>query len=83
MDPKKILEDLNKIPVVGDLIIAFAIIVVFTSLSAASGYFGFEGEDKKLLINIFIYAGIIYFVAALAIKTYTFIKRSTKQNKSK
>lgn len=75
MDPKKILNDLNKLPVIGDLIIAFAITVILTSFSSAGGYFGFEGEKKELLINIFVIIGVIYFIGAILFRAYRFIKK--------
>jgi len=67
-------HDLNKIPVIGDFIIAFAIIVVLTSVSSAGAFWGFEGEDKTLMINIFIAIGVIYFFSSLVKKVYDYKK---------
>ncbi len=74
-------SDLNKIPIIGDFIIAFAITVVLTSLSSAAGYFGYVGESKEMLINIFIYIGIIYFICSLGFRVYLFLKKSNLLNK--
>jgi len=80
LNSKKFFTDVGKIPIVGDLIIAFAIIVVLTSLSSAGGYFGLEGENKQLMINIFITLGIVYFIAALSFRTFRYI--TNKKGKS-
>lgn len=76
MDAKKTLTDLNKIPVVGDLIISFAIIVVLTSVSSAGGFWGFEGKDKELMINIFIAIGVMYFVGSIIKRIYVYTKKN-------
>lgn len=68
-------HDLNKIPVIGDLIISFAIIVVLTSVSSAGRFWGFEGEDKTLMINIFIAIGVIYFLGSLVKRAYNYTKK--------
>jgi len=75
LDAKQILNDLNKIPVIGDLIISFAIIVVLTSVSSAGGFWGFEGKEKELMINIFIGIGAIYFIGSVAKRIYNFVKK--------
>ena len=74
MDAKKTLHDLNKIPVIGDLIISFAIIVILTAVSSAGGFWGFEGSDKKLMINIFIGIGVIYFISSIFKRIYNYKK---------
>lgn len=81
MNPQKMLADVQKIPIIGDLIIAFAITVVLAAFSSACSYFGFEGENKKILINIFIYVGITYFIVAVGMRVFFFIKKRTKQKK--
>jgi len=68
-------HDLNKIPIIGDFIISFAIIVVLTSVSSAGAFWGFEGEDKTLMINIFIAIGVIYFLASLGKRVYNYTKK--------
>jgi hypothetical protein len=74
LNATKFFADVAKIPIIGDLIIAFAIIVVFISLSSAGGYFGLEGEQKQFMINIFISIGILYFAMAVIYRIYTYIK---------
>jgi len=72
------LSDLNKIPIIGDLIISFAIIVVLTSVSSAGSFWGFEGEDKELMINIFIGIGCLYFISSIINRIYIFTKKNKK-----
>jgi len=67
-------SDLKKIPVIGDFIIGFAIVVVLTTLSSAGGFWGFEGNEKKLMINIFIFIGIIYFLLSIIKRLFNFFK---------
>lgn len=67
-------SDLKKIPIIGDFIISFAIVVVLTTLSSAGGFWGFEGDDKKIMINIFIFIGIAYFAGSILYRLYVYIK---------
>lgn len=76
MDAKKTLNDLNKIPIIGDFIISFAIIVVLTTLSSAGGFWGLEGDNKTLLINVFIGIGILYFISSVGLKFYSYITKN-------
>lgn len=78
MNPTKFFTDIAKIPIIGDIIIGFAIIVVFISLSSAGGYFGLETEAKQYMINVFIAIGILYSFIAISYRVYKFIikKRS-------
>jgi hypothetical protein len=81
VNPQKILADVRRIPVIGELIIAFAITVVLAAFSSACSYFGYEGEDKKMLLNIFIYIGFTYFIVALVFRGFFFIKKQTNKDK--
>lgn len=74
MNAKETFSQIQKIPIVGDLIIAFAITVILTTLSSAGGYFGLEGSKKELLINIYIACGIVYFIFAILKRIYRFFK---------
>lgn len=74
MEAIQTFKKIYKIPFIGDLIISFAIIVVLTTLSSAGGYFGLEGAEKALLINIYIGCGIVAFVISLFYKSYHFLK---------
>lgn len=67
-------SDLKKIPIIGDFIISFAIVVVLTTLSSAGGFWGFEGDDKRIMINIFIFIGIAYFTGSILFRLYIYIK---------
>jgi prenyltransferase beta subunit len=58
------------------LIISFAIIVVLTSVSSAGGFWGFEGKDKEIMINIFIAIGILYFVGSILKRAYDYTKKT-------
>lgn len=84
MNAQETFTKLHKIPIIGDLIIAFAIIVVLTTLSSAGGYFGLEGTQKELLINIYIACGIVYFIFAILKRIYQFlIQKNTYSTKEK
>jgi|GEM_PF-4318202 cytochrome c oxidase subunit IV len=72
MNAKETFKNLHNIPIIGDLIIAFAIIVVLTTLSSAGGYFGLKGKEKELLINFYIACGSVYFVFAILKRIYSF-----------
>lgn len=76
MDAKKIFADLRKIPIIGDFIIAFAIIVVLITLSSAANFFGFEGDNKKLMINLYIAIGIVYFALSILLRIFTYFRKS-------
>ena len=76
MDAKKTLNDLKKIPVIGDLIISFAIVVILTTVSSAGNFWGFAGEDKEIMINIFIAIGIMYFVSSIFKRVYNYTKKA-------
>ena len=43
VDAKKMWSDLNKIPIIGDFIISFGIVVVLISFSSAGGFWGVRG----------------------------------------
>ena len=73
MDAKKMWEDLNKIPIIGDIIISFAIVFTLTTLSSAGNFWGLEGENKKLLIDSFIALGVTYFIYTIIKKMYLFL----------
>ncbi|WP_458699796.1 hypothetical protein ACKGJI_08160 [Sulfurospirillum sp. 1307] len=75
IESKKMWSDLYKIPIIGDFIISFGIIVVLTSVSSAGGFWGLKGEDKTLLINIFIYIGIAYFILSTLFRAYKYFKK--------
>jgi hypothetical protein len=75
VDAKKMWSDLNKIPIIGDFIISFGIVVVLISFSSAGGFWGLEGEEKKLLINLFIAIGIFYFFYSSVKKLYIYLKK--------
>lgn len=75
VDSKSMLDSVTRLPIIGDLIISFGIVVVLTTLSSAGGYFGLEGKDKELLINIYTYIGIVYFIAAIIFRIYKFMTK--------
>lgn len=75
VDAKKMWGDLNKIPIIGDAIISFGIIVVLISFSSAGGFWGLEGEKKELLIESCIIIGVIYFFISISIKAYKFFNK--------
>jgi hypothetical protein len=72
MNARETFKNLHNIPIIGDLIISFAIIVVLTTLSSAGKYFGLEGKEKELLINFYIACGTLYFIFAILKRIYTF-----------
>jgi hypothetical protein len=74
LDAKKIYTDLKKIPVIGDLILSFALVVVLITLSSAGGFWGLETSDKEILINVFIGLGVVYFSYSILKRVYIFFK---------
>ncbi|MBE0492130.1 MAG: hypothetical protein IBX44_07745 [Sulfurospirillum sp.] len=74
MSSKKFFSNVAKIPIIGDIIIGFAIIVTLIALASAGGYFGLDGQYKQLMINFFIALGIIYTLLALSYRIYKIIR---------
>lgn len=79
MNSKKFFEDIHKVPIIGDIIIAFAITMSLAALSSAGGYFGLNEENKELLIKSFIFIGICYLVISLSYRAYKYFQHK-KEN---
>ena len=52
VDAKKMWSDLNKIPIIGDFIISFGIVVVLISFSSEASFFGAKASDSKVFQNV-------------------------------
>ena len=81
MDAAKIFKDVSKIPIIGDIIISFAIYFVLSLIAGTTNNFTLEEKYSSHLPNIFLYIASAYFVRSVSIKIYKFIHKINSKNR--
>lgn len=75
MDAKTNFFKVAKRPIVGEIIIFFAIFLTLGAISGTLNHFGLQGEDKRLLFQSYFALGIIYVIVSLTFRAKKIIKR--------
>lgn len=64
-----------KKPIVGEIIMFFAIFLTLGAISGALNHFGLVGEDKRLLFKSFLGVSFLYVAVSLLVRIKNYFKK--------